>query len=450
MNKREWTSFPDSKRTAVCAAESGEQTMLNEKKISNYIEILREELVLATGCTEPIAIAYAAARLRAALGARPEKIHADISGNIIKNTKSVVVPNTGGMKGIGSAIAAGIVAGREEAELQVIADVSVAAQREIARYAEQTPMEIACADTPLLLDIQLTGWAGEHSAFVRIAESHSNVVRVEKNGEVLVDVPVAAGEGGTRTDRSSITVEEILEFVNTVPVDAVRDILEPQIRCNSAIAEEGLKGDWGANIGSVLLKTSPVDISVEAKAYAAAGSDARMSGCEMPVVICSGSGNQGMTASLPVIRYAKHLGVSEEQLYRALMLSDLVTIHQKSGIGRLSAYCGAISAGVGAGAGIAYLLDGSYEAIAHTIVNGVAILSGTICDGAKPSCAAKIAAAVEAGILGYQMYRSGQQFYGGDGIVTKGVDNTIVNVGILAKEGMRQTDEVILQIMTGR
>ena len=424
--------------------------MLTVEKTRNYIEILREELVLATGCTEPIAIAYAAAKLRAVLGALPEKIHADISGNIIKNTKSVVVPNTGGMKGIGSAIAAGIVAGREEAELQVIADVSVSAQREIAHYVENTPIEIACADTPLLLDIQLTAWAGEHKAFVRIAESHSNVVRVEKDGEVLVDVPVTAGVGGTHTDRSGITVAELLEFANSVEIGEVKEILDRQIQCNSAIAEEGLKGDWGANIGSVLLKTFPEDISVEAKAYAAAGSDARMSGCEMPVVICSGSGNQGITASLPVIRYAKHIGASEEQLYRALMVSDLVTIHQKSGIGRLSAYCGAISAGVGAGAGIAYLLDGSYDAIAHTISNGVAILSGTICDGAKPSCAAKIAASVEAGILGYQMYRNGQQFYGGDGIVTKGVDNTIVNVGILAKEGMRQTDEVILQIMTGR
>ncbi len=424
--------------------------MLSVEKTRNYIEILREELVLATGCTEPIAIAYAAAKLRAVLGALPEKIHADISGNIIKNTKSVVVPNTGGMKGIGSAIAAGVVAGREEAELQVIAEVAVEAQREIAHYVENTPIEITCADTPLLLDIQLTGWAGEHKAFVRIAESHSNVVRLEKDGEVLLDVPVTAGVGGTRTDRSSVTVEDILEFANTVEISEVKEMLDRQIQCNSAIAEEGLKGNWGANIGSVLLKTYPVDISVEAKAYAAAGSDARMSGCEMPVVICSGSGNQGMTASLPVIRYAKHIGASEEQLYRALVVSDLVTIHQKSGIGRLSAYCGAISAGVGAGAGIAYLLDGSYEAVAHTIVNGVAILSGTICDGAKPSCAAKIAASVDAGILGYQMYRNGQQFYGGDGIITKGVDSTIVNVGILAKEGMRQTDEVILQIMTGR
>ena len=228
------------------------------------------------------------------------------------------------------------------------------------------------------------------------------------------------------------------------------DLLDRQIEYNSAIAAEGLSGDWGANIGSVLLGDWPADIKTEAKAWAAAGSDARMSGCEMPVVILSGSGNQGITASVPVIRYAKHLGADREALYRALLVSDLVTIHQKSGIGRLSAYCGAISAGVGAGAGIAFLEEGTYEAVAHTIVNAVAILSGTICDGAKPSCAAKIAASVDAGLLGYRMWRNSQEFKSGDGIVTKGVDNTIANVGVLAKEGMQETDKVILEIMTHR
>ncbi|MBR2927880.1 MAG: serine dehydratase subunit alpha family protein [Oscillospiraceae bacterium] len=424
--------------------------MLSKEKMLNFIAVLEEELVPATGCTEPIAIAYAAAKLRAVLGARPEKIRADISGNIIKNTKSVVVPNTGGLKGIGSAIAAGIVVGKDEAVLQVIGDVSEADKPAIAEYMNATPIEIRCADTPVLLDIQLRGWAGEHSAFVRIAESHSNVVRLEKDGEVLLDIPVNVGAGGTRTDRASITVEDIVAFANEVEIDAVKATLDRQISYNSAIAEEGMKGNWGANIGSVLMQMYPGDIAVEARAYAAAGSDARMSGCEMPVVIVSGSGNQGMTASVPVIRYAKHLGVSEEKLYRALVVSDLVTIHQKTGIGRLSAYCGAVSAGVGAGAGIAYLLDGSAEAVAATVTNGVAILSGTICDGAKPSCAAKIASSVEAGILGYRMYRDGQKFSGGDGILHGHVEETITNVGILAREGMRQTDEVILKIMTER
>lgn len=424
--------------------------MLSKECKQNYIAILEEELVPATGCTEPIAVAYAAAKLRAVLGARPEKICADISGNIIKNTKSVVVPNTGGMRGIGSAIAAGIVAGKEEAELQVIGDVSAEDQPKIAAYLKQTPMEIRCAQSPVLLDIVLTGWAGEHSAVVRIAERHSNIVHLEKDGEVLLDIPVTAGVGGSSTDRSSITVEEIVAFANEVDVNDVKAVLERQIRYNSAIAEAGLRGEWGANIGAVKMKNANGDTAVEAEAYAAAGSDARMSGCELPVVIVSGSGNQGMTASLPVVYYARHLGVSEEKLYRALIVSDLVTIHQKTGIGRLSAYCGAVSAGVGAGAGIAYLLDGSVEAIAATVQNGVAILSGTICDGAKPSCAAKIASSVEAGILGYRMYCEGKGFCGGDGILHSDVEKTVANVGVLAREGMRQTDQVILQIMTER
>jgi len=415
-----------------------------------YISILREELVPATGCTEPIALAYAAARLREALGAMPEKIRAEVSGNIIKNVKSVVVPNTGGMKGIQAAIGAGAAAGDAGKLLQVISDVPAEKHADIAAYVRDTPIEVVCADTTRMLDIRLTGWAGEHSALVHIANSHSNVVREEKDGEVLLEKAVTDSAEDSLTDKSVLKVADILEFANTVDLEEVSGLLERQLSCNTAIAEEGLKNNWGANIGSILLRDYPDDIKTEAKAWAAAGSDARMSGCEMPVVILSGSGNQGITASVPLARYAKHLGVDREKLYRALLVSDLVTVHQKSGIGRLSAYCGAVSAGVGAGAGIAYLLDGSFEAIAHTIVNAVAIISGTICDGAKPSCAAKIAASVDAGILGYHMYKGGQEFKGGDGIVTKGVDNTIANIGILAKEGMRQTDRTILEIMTER
>lgn len=424
--------------------------MLKPELMDAYVEVLQNELLLATGCTEPIAIAYAAAILRQTLGKLPEKIRVEVSGNIIKNVKSVVVPNTGKLKGIRAAVAAGIIAGEAEQHLQVISRIPAEAHPEIDRYARQTAMEIVCADTPWQLDIQLTGWAGEDRAAVRIAESHSNVVLVSRNEEVLFSKPLAQPGDDSGDERDFMSVEDILEFANTVELSRVRDMLDRQIDFNSAIAREGLEGDWGANIGSVILKEYPQDIRNEAKAWAAAGSDARMSGCERPVVIVSGSGNQGMTASLPVIRYALHLGATREQLYRALLVSNLVTIHQKSGIGRLSAYCGAVSAGVGAGAGIAYLLDGSYRAIAHTIVNAVAILSGTICDGAKPSCAAKIAASVDAGIMGYSMYKSGQQFYSGDGIVTKGVDNTIANVGVLAKQGMQQTDRVILKIMTDR
>lgn len=424
--------------------------MLTREKELAYRAILKEELVPATGCTEPIALAYGAARLRDILGARPEGMRAELSGNIIKNVKSVVVPNTGGLKGIRAAMAAGVVAGDAGRVLQVIASVRPQQQGEIAEYAQDTPIEVACADTPRMLDICFTGWAGGHKALVHIANSHSNIVREERDGEVLLEKPVTDSAEDSLTDKSVLNVADILEFANTAELGEMAPLLDKQIDCNTAIAEEGLKNSWGANIGSVLLADYPEGIKTEAKAWAAAGSDARMSGCEMPVVILSGSGNQGITASVPVVRYAKHLGVDREKLHRALLVSDLVTIHQKSGIGRLSAYCGAVSAGVGAGAGIAYLLDGSYGCIAHTIVNAVAIISGTICDGAKPSCAAKIAASVDAGLLGYSMYKNHQEFKGGDGIVTKGVDNTIANVGILAQQGMRQTDQTILAIMEGR
>ena len=424
--------------------------MLTDKKEKAYLSILKEELVPATGCTEPIALAYAAARLRDILGAKPERLWAEVSGNIIKNVKSVVVPNSGGLKGIRAAIAAGIVAGAAERVLQVISSVPAERHADIAAYSRDVPIEIACADTTRMLDIRLTGWAGAHSASVHIANSHSNIVREERDGEILLEKPVTDSAEDSLTDKSVLNVADILEFANTADLEEIAPLLNRQIACNTAIAEEGLQNDWGANIGSVLLAEYPNDIKTEAKAWAAAGSDARMSGCELPVVILSGSGNQGITASVPVVRYAGYLGASREKLYRALLVSDLVTVHQKSGIGRLSAYCGAVSAGVGAGAGIAYLLDGSYEAIAHTIVNAVAIISGTICDGAKPSCDAKIAASIDAGILGYSMYKNHQEFKSGDGIVTKGVDNTIANVGILAKEGMRQTDQTILSIMTER
>ena len=424
--------------------------MLTPELTTAYVNILREELIPATGCTEPIAIAYGAARLRETLGQAPEKILAEVSGNIIKNVKSVIVPNTGGLKGIRAAIAAGVVAGEADQLLQVISRVPQEAHAAIARYTQDTPIDVVCADTPRLLDIRLTGWSGDHTALVHIANSHSNLVRIEKDGEVLLEKPLTDSSEDSLTDKSLLNVADILAFADTVDLGLVSELIDRQIDYNSAIAQEGLENNWGANIGSVLLSDYPADIKTEAKAWAAAGSDARMSGCEKPVVILSGSGNQGITASVPVIRYAHHLGANRDKLRRALLVSDLVTIHQKSGIGRLSAYCGAISAGVGAGAGIAYLMEGTYEAIAHTIVNAVAILSGTICDGAKPSCAAKIAASVDAGILGYHMWRNHQEFKSGDGIVTKGVDNTIANVGVLAKEGMQETDRIILHIMTHR
>lgn len=424
--------------------------MLNESTVNAYVAILKEELLLATGCTEPIAIAYCAAKLRDVLGQRPKRIRAEVSGNIIKNVKSVVVPNTGGLKGINAAIAAGVVAGDAGRVLQVISSVSEASHEDIAEYMRATPVDVVCATSGRLLDIRLTGFAENGEAVVHIANNHSNIVFISKNGETLLELPLTASAEDNLQDKSVLNVSDIIEFANTVDVSRIAPMLDDQIKYNSAIAEEGLSGNWGANIGSVLLADFGDDIKNEARAYAAAASDARMSGCELPVVIVTGSGNQGITASIPVIRYAKRIGASKDALYRALAVSDLVTIHQKTGIGRLSAYCGAVSAGCGAGAGVAYLLGGDYTVIAHTVVNAIAILSGTICDGAKPSCAAKIAAAVEAGLLGYSMYLHDQQFCGGDGIVAKGVENTIANVGRLASVGMKGTDETILDIMTGK
>ena len=420
---------------------------MKQEIMQAYTAILAEELVLATGCTEPIAIAYAAAKLRETLGALPETVKAEVSGNILKNVKSVVVPNTGGLKGIRPAIAAGIIAGRPEAELQVISEVSPEALERMKQYVAEVPIAVSCMeDTPCMLDIRLTGRAGDQSAVVRIANHHTNVIHLEKNGEILLDHPLVASAEDNLQDKSVLNLAEILEYANTVPLEDIDALISRQIECNTAIAAEGLTGDWGAAVGRTLLEGSQ-DIRTEARAWAAAGSDARMSGCELPVVIVSGSGNQGITASVPVVRYANHLGYDHEKLIRAVAVSDLITVHQKTGIGRLSAFCGAVSAGTGAAAGIAYLHGENYETIAETITTAMGMISGTVCDGAKPSCAAKIAAAVEAGLLSYAMAKQGRRFRGGDGIVTRGVEGTIRNIGILAREGMRETDKVILQIM---
>ena len=412
-----------------------------------YLDILREELRPAMGCTEPIALAYAGAKARQLLGSLPERIEAFVSGNIIKNVKSVIVPNTGGLHGIGPAICAGVVAGDPERQLQVISRVTDAQRAQLAEFMDAVRLEIHPAQSELIFDIDLRMWAGAEYVRLRIVNHHTNIAYMEKNGKILLQHPITEASEDQLTDKSCLTIQRIVEFADCLDVEDVRSLVGEQIRCNMAIAREGLTNNWGANIGSVILARQGQLLCKQAAAYAAAGSDARMSGCEMPVIILSGSGNQGITASVPVAVYAEALGASDEQLLRAVTLSDLVTIHQKTGIGRLSAYCGAISAGCGAGAGIAYLRGGDADAVAHTVVNAIAILSGTICDGAKPSCAAKIAAAVDAGILGCDMYLEHQQFYGGDGIVTKGADKTVVNVGRLAREGMKETDKTILKIM---
>lgn len=422
----------------------------------DYVNILKEELVPAMGCTEPIAIAYATAVLRETLGRPAERMEVEASGNIIKNVKSVFVPGTGGLRGIPAAAAAGMAAGDPSLDLEVLSQIGEAEQARIREYLAHTPITVKLADSPLIFDILVRAWAGEDSALVRIANYHTHIVRIEKNGAVLKDLPVQAAAEEGLTDKSVLSVRGILEFAREADLSDVEETLSRQIRFNTAIAQEGLRGDYGANIGQVLLSAYGDDVKIRAKAMAAAGSDARMNGCGLPVVIVSGSGNQGLTASLPVIEYAKELGADQETLYRALLVSDLITIHLKAEIGRLSAYCGAVSAGCGSGAGIAYLYgkDKPEEAllkdVSHTIVNSLAVVSGMVCDGAKASCAAKIASAVDAGILGFTMYQQGQQFRGGDGIISKGVEETIHNIGLLATQGMRETDREILDIMTTR
>ncbi len=418
-------------------------------KYEAYVSILREELVPAMGCTEPIALAYAAAKAREVLGGLPDKVVIGASGSIIKNVKSVIVPNTNHLKGIPAAAAAGIVAGKPEKELEVIAEVTKEQTEEMKTFLEQTEIHVEYIDNGLTFDIIVTLYKGEEYSKVRIANYHTNIVLIEKNGEVLKEIPVADESEEGLTDRSLLNMKDIFDFVETVDIEDVREILDRQITYNMAIAEEGIRGNYGANIGSVLLDIGGDNLAVKAKAMAAAGSDARMNGCELPVIINSGSGNQGITASVPIIVYARGMQCGKEKMYRALVLSNLTAIHEKTPIGRLSAYCGAVSAGAGAGAGIAYLSGGGYEEVIHTVVNALAIVSGIVCDGAKASCAAKIASAVEAGIFGYQMYVHGQEFVGGDGIVTNGVEATLQNVGRIGKQGMKETNEEIIRIMIG-
>ena len=393
----------------------------DDEKYQAYVQILKEELVPAMGCTEPIALAYAAANAREVLGAVPDEVKVEASGSIIKNVKSVIVPNTNHLKGIPAAAAAGIIAGQADKELEVIAEVSDEQITRMKEFLENTKITVEHVDNGITFEIIVTLKKGDSYSQVRIANYHTNIVHIEKDHKVLLDIPVEGESEEGLTDRSLLDMKAIWDFINTVEVDDIREVISRQIEYNTAIADEGLKGDYGANIGSVLLDTyGDQDVKVRAKARAAAGSDARMNGCELPVIINAGSGNQGMTCSLPVLEYAKELKADEDKTYRALALSNLVAIHQKTGIGRLSAYCGAVSAGAAAGAGIAYLCGGGYEEVIHTVVNALAIVSGMVCDGAKASCAAKIAESVDAGIH---------------------------NIGRLGKDGMKVTNEEIIKMM---
>ena len=410
-----------------------------------YLRILHEELVPAMGCTEPIAIALTAAKAAAHMDGAVTAVDICVSGNIIKNVKSVMVPSTGGLRGIEAATAAGIVAGDPSRELEVLSAIDASQHPAIAAFLADVPVTVCESQSDYILDIGITLQSHTHTVYARTVQHHTGLCLIEVDGQAVFEAKIEDTVGDL--DRSDMSIAAILEFAEEVRLDDVRELLDRQICYNTAIAREGLKGTYGAAIGRTLLMSYGDTVHNRAKAWAAAGSDARMNGCELPVIINSGSGNQGMTASLPVIVYAKELGVSQETLYRALLVSNLTTIHLKTGIGCLSAYCGAISAGCGAAAGVMYLHGGRLNEISHTVVNALAINSGVVCDGAKASCAAKIASAVESGLLGMQMYMHGKEFYRGDGIVAGDVEDTIRNVGSLAQNGMAQTDRELIRIM---
>lgn len=413
-----------------------------------YINILNEELRPAMGCTEPIAIAYAASIAKDTLGFLPDRVEIYVSGNILKNVKSVVVPNTNGLRGIKTAVAIGLVAGQKELELECISKVTKEDRLACIEFMNKDNIKLSQSLSDFIFDIHLFIYKDNDEVEVRIVDNHLNVVYLRKNNDILIKRDIIdAKKVSELTDRSILNVEEIYNFAESVDINKIIDLIELQMKDNMTIAIEGLKNPYGANIGKTLLAAYPNDVTIKAKAYAAAGSDARMNGCELPVIINSGSGNQGLTCSVPVMVYADELNVSYEKRIRALILSNLLTTHIKTGIGRLSAYCGAVAAGCAAGAAIAYLHGGDLKMISHTIVNSLAIVSGIICDGAKASCAAKIASSVDAGILGYKLYKEGNQFYAGDGIVVKGVENTIKSVGLLASEGMVETDKEIIKLM---
>ena len=417
------------------------------KHYNQYIQILNNELAVAMGCTEPIAIAYCASLVREHLGCLPTSVDVVVSGNIIKNVKSVVVPNTNKGTGINTAVAIGLVAGNSKAKLEVIANVSKDDVAKLPQFLAETPICITPAENDHTLYIEIVGKSTTDVVKVVIQDAHTHVVLIEKNGQTLYKNEQKAQVYQVEVDKSILNVADIIKFADQVKVDDVFATLNRQIRYNMAIAREGIAKHYGANIGKTLLNHGCGDVLTYCKALASAASDARMNGCEMPVVINSGSGNQGITCSVPVVAYAEKTRKDEEKLYRALVVSNLITIHIKNSIGKLSAFCGVVIAGVGAGAGICYLEGGNERDIAHTIVNALAIISGVVCDGAKSSCAAKIASSVEAGMLGYYMHKDGNQFVNGEGIVKKGVENTIKAVGTLARVGMCETDKEILHIM---
>ncbi len=413
-----------------------------------FLRVLKQELRLAAGCTEPVAIALATAKAKTVLGETPDRIVMRVSENVLKNAKSVIVPNTNALRGIRTAAAAGVIVGNPVKELELLADVNDAQRQTIVNYLNDTTIDVSPIDSEYVFDVEATVYKGEDYARVRLINAHTNVVLVEKNGVVQFAKDYAHTEATDNADKNSLSVKRIIAFADALDIDDVKMLFDRQIETNMAIANEGLEKDYGAAIGKIILATETRDIKNLAKAYAAAASDARMGGSKKPVTIVSGSGNQGITASVPLIVYAREKGIDQAHLYRALTVSNLISIHQKTGVGALSAYCGAVFAGAAAGAGIAYLEGGGFDAVAHTLVNALAVVSGMVCDGAKASCAAKIAASVDAGIFGYRMHVQHREFIGGEGLVAKGVENTIANIKRLAREGMCLTDKEIIRIMS--
>ena len=425
---------------------------LTDFDCGQFIAILQEELVPALGCTEPIAIAYAGAHARALLGKIPDRVCIKSSGNIIKNVKSVTVPNSGNMKGIPAAAAIGIIGGNPDKGLEVLADITEADITRTKEFLEQVPCKVSLLDTVASLHFIVEVFAGADSASVEIIHQHTNIVRTTKNGKEVMSVPFdPASANAALTDRSGLSVKKILAFADTIDLNRVRPILERQIEYNTRIAQEGLEHRYGINAGANLLKAAEaeraVTVKIRALAAAAAGSDARMSGCTLPVVTNSGSGNQGLTASLPVIVFAEEKKLPHDRLLRGLLVSNLIAIHQKTRIGRLSAYCGAVSAACGSGAAVTYLSGGSYEQVCETITNTLAVVSGIVCDGAKPSCASKIASSVDAALNAHYLAMQNRVFQAGEGIVKGDIEKTIAGVGSVAADGMRETDKVILRIM---
>jgi len=432
--------------------------MLDTNTAKAYIAILREELVPAMGCTEPIAVAFAAAKARETLGAMPDAIEVFCSANIVKNVKGVTVPNTGGLRGIDAAAIAGTISNQPEKKLEVLHPLTDENRAEIARLltAKYCTAHLAEGIEGLFIDARayLKSESGQvrQSSRVVIEKTHTGITRIEKNGQLVYSIEnLGRGESYISADRREyaiLNVRDIIAFAESVDLAEVSDVIRNQISMNSEISDEGLRNDYGVSVGKTLLKYRTNDVRLRARARAAAGSDARMAGCAMPVVINSGSGNQGLTVSLPVIEYAKELGKDEATLIRALVISNLVALEQKEYIGKLSAYCGAVSAAVGSAAAIAWLEGASYEQISATITNGIATADGIICDGAKSSCAAKIATALEAALTGMEIgVQEGKSYQNGEGLVGADVEETIRNIGVVGSVGMKPTDVEIIKLM---